>query len=280
MAAGSLEQHAQHDTPLLSCSHGAGAQQQAGPVQQCGQPQTHVATAAAEGDLTKGATGEEPMTMGSLSQKQQQQRRQPDGVQQHSPSSRLSAVHSPRRHHDKGSMPWPISLAGCSTSTSSQQASNCVKGDSRHATPSARPTALLVTHNAQASRSSKHGAKSARHASASGHPVPSQKLLDQSEASTPSTGTSASESTVPQGKERPGRFGWPARAKRDGWADEGNNSTTEGISSSNSSTLDQLCMDAASSVHQVASQSMMVPLELPSPMPDSSSEGTALPIRS
>ena len=277
MPAASPEQHAHQDTSLLRHSSDAGVQQQAVHVQQCRQP--------AEGAVTQAATAEGSTTKGSrASQKEQQlqQQQQPDGVQQHSPGSRQSAVHSlNRRHHYAGSTPGSVGLSGYSTSPSSQQASNSMKGHSRHAGPSARPAALFVTQCAEAGSSIKHGAKPARHDSALGHPVPSQKLPDQSGASMSSTGRSASESRVPQGKERPGLPNLSECVKGDAWADEGTTSTATGISSSSSSsTLDQKCLGAASSMHQTALQSMMVPLELPSPMPDRRSEGTALPIRS
>ena len=286
MPTASLQQYAQQDISLLRHSHGATAQQQAGHVQHCKQPQAQFATAAAEGVETKGATAEKAMTKESRAGlKQQQQQQQPDGAQQHSPSSRQSAMHSPRRHHIGGSTPWSLSLSGCSTSPSSQQASNFIKGDSRHVSPSARPAALLITQSAEAGSSMKHGVKSARHDSASGQPLPSQKPPDESGASSPTTDRSASQSTLPEGKERPGLSGWPAHVGRGGWNDKGINSTTKSISSdssssssSSSSSLDRQSMGAALSMPQTASQSMMVPPELPSPMPDSSSEGTALPM--
>ena len=281
MPAASPEQHAQQDTSLLCHHHGAGAQHPAGHVQSTRQPQVQFHTATADRFVTKAATGEISVTTGSrasLKQQQQQLQPQPDCVQQHSPSSRQSAVHSPiRRHHGAGSMPCSMSLSGCSTSPSSQQASNSTKGHSRHVSPSTKPAASLVTQCAQAGSSIKRGAKSGRRDSALGHPVPSQKLPDQSGALTPSTGRSLSESKFPHPKEWPGLSGWPARGKGDACADEGINSTTR--SSSSSGTLDQQCLGSVLRMQQTASQSLMVPLELPSPMLDSSSEGTALPIQ-
>lgn len=282
MPAASLQQHAQQDTSLLRHSHGATAQQQARHVQHCKQPQAQFATATAEGVETKRATAEKATTKESRAGlKQQQQQQQPDGMQQHSPSSRQSAMHSPRRHHIEESTPWSVSLSGCSTSPSSQQASNSIQADSRHVSPSARPAALLISQSAEAGSSMKHGARSARHDSALRQPLPSQKPPDESGASSPTTGRSASQSTLPECKERPGLSGWPAHVGRGGWNDKGINSTTKSISdsSSSSSSLDRQSMGAALSMPRTASQSIMVPLELPSPMPDSSSEGTALRMR-
>ena len=207
---------------------------------------------------------------------QQQQQWQPGSEQQqHSPSSRQSAVQSPSDHQGTGLMSWSVHLSGRTTSPSSQQASNSIEADSRLVAAWAKPAATLVTQCADAGSRIKQGGKSARHDSPLGHPLLSHKLPEQSGVSSPIADRAAPESGAPEGKEQPGSSGY---VKRPAWADEDTSSTSTS-SSSSSSTLEQQCSGAASSVssvHQTASQSMMLLLELPSPMPDSSSEGTAL----
>ena len=268
-------QHTYASLPSRPCV--AGAHQQATAAHQCRQ---HLTTAHGKGSTTVSSSA-------GLSQQQHRPddgQHRPDDGQRHSPSSRQSAVYSP--HHGTASLPCSIGrLSTVGTSPSSQQASNSLKPDSRHVGRFAKPAALLVTQCAETGSSIRHGAESVRHEPPLAHAVPSQKLLDQLIASTSSGGRSASESGVPQGKEQPGPPGWDININRHAWVDEGTNSTTKSSSGSSSSsssgsssTLDHQCLGAVSSVHQTASQSMMVPLELPSPMPDSSSEGDTLSV--
>lgn len=279
--------HQEPDTSLPSHPHAVDAQQ-AGAVHHCGQPQAQSAPATAEGSMTVGSRSsleqQQPQQQQPVSVQQQQQWQPGSVPQQHGPSSRQSAVQSPGGHQGTGSTPWSVNLSGCTTSPSSQQASNSMESDSRRVAAWARPAASLVTQCADAGSSMKQGAKSARHNSPLCHPLPSQKLPEQPGVASPSPGRSASESGAPQGKEQPGPSGWGAGVKRPVWADEDTTRTTTSSNSSGSSSsaLEQQYSGAASSassVHQTASQSMMLPLELPSPMLDSSSEGNALPIR-
>lgn len=131
----------------------------------------------------------------------------------------------------------------------------------------------------------KSGGKSVRHDPPLGHPLASQKLPEQSGVSSPVADGSASESRPPQDKELPGLSGWGAGVKKPVWAEGDTTRTTTSISSSSSSnssssnSLEQQCSGAASSAlsaHHTVSQSMMLLLELPSPLPGSTSEGSAL----
>ena len=128
----------------------------------------------------------------------------------------------------------------------------------------------LVTQCAEAGSSIKQDDECARHDSSSSHGVPSQQVPGQLHLLASASGRSVSESRVPRRRERQASS---ASVRRRAWADESRNSST---SSTSSSTLNSCCLDAALSVHNSGSQSIMVPLELPSPMPESSSEGDAL----
>ena len=283
-----LQPHQEPDTSLLSHPYGVDAQQQAGVVHQCGQPQAHSVPATGEGSTTAGSRSslqlqqrqQQPQQQPGSVQQQPQQRQPGNVQQQHSPSSRQSAMQSPSGHKGTGSMPWSVHASGHTTSPSSQQASNSVEADIRQVAAWARPAASLVTQCADAGSRIKQGAKAAGHDSPLGRPLPSQKLPGQSGVSSPITDRSAPEFGAPQGKERPGPSGWGARVKKPVWAEEDTTRTTTSISSSSSSnSLEQQCSGAASSAlsaHHTASQSMMLPLELPSPLPGSTSEGSAL----
>lgn len=254
-------QHSQAASPkqyalLLSHSHDASAQQHAGDTQQGRQSWVHLTTAQDGGSQA---------ARSSTSSSQQR----------HSPSSRHSAVHKPCPRH-AGSVPVPTAVSSGGTSLSSQQASNSIGVHSRYVRQShaaEKPARSPVTQCAEAGSGIKHEVKSTRHDSPLSHAVHPQKLPHQLQLSASHGSRSVSESRVSQGREQQGPC---ANVRKHAWADQSSNSTSQ---SSSSSTLDRDSLDAALTVHNSASQSIMVPLELPSPMPESSSEGDALPCK-
>ena len=260
MLAACLDQH--HYQPVHSLDSVSYASQH---MASASQPK--VQTSAGHTDDRKADRESAGSVQGQQHRQVGQQEHSFDGRQHQSPSSRQSI----RQCHQRGAASHSLSSDhNAGITPSSQQASNSLEAHSRRVAHPVRPAASLVTQCAKAGSIISHDARSAADDSPTDQAPALKKLPEWLDMSTSDPVESPAESEACQRKRK--KSGWSSPAGSHWSAASGSSSRN----SSNSSSLDQRQLRGERSVHQPASESMMVAVQLPSPLPDSSSEGDVL----
>ena len=230
-------------------------------------PASHASQHPASASMRKPQARAGHADRGSAGSVQQQQHRQvrqqqhgSDAGQQHSPGSRQSI----RQCHQHAAGLQSLSSGHDADMTpGSQQASNSLEAHSRHVRHLVRPAASLATQRTEAGSTIRHDARSGRGDSPIGHTPASEELPGCLDMSSTGVVEFPSESEASQRKKKKGSGSSPA----------GSVATSSG---SSGASLDQRQLHGGQSMHEAASESIMAPLQLPSPLLDSNSEGALL----